>query len=115
MRVLVCGGQRYRLPERVHFVLDALQRETAIDCIIEGGAAGADHYAAGWAATRGIEIHEFKADWARHGRAAGPMRNRAMLVRGQPDVVVAFPGGAGTANMLQQAGATGIRIIEVDR
>ena len=29
-------------------------------------------------------------DWATHGRAAGPIRNQAMLQEGKPDVVVAF-------------------------
>ena len=56
------------------------------------------------------------AQWQRHGRAAGPIRNRELLelavARAQAlsspghsvsVLVVAFPGGAGTASLVQQA------------
>jgi hypothetical protein len=56
------------------------------------------------------------ADWRRHGRAAGPIRNRELLelavaragAHSAPGalvsvLVVAFPGGAGTASLVQQA------------
>lgn len=43
------------------------------------------------------------ADWKKHGKAAGPIRNGIMLRDGKPDMVVAFPGGRGTANMVDQA------------
>ena len=33
-----------------------------------------------------------------------------MLAEGKPDLVVAFPGGAGTANMIEQARAAGVRV-----
>lgn len=35
----------------------------------------------------GIDSEAFPADWAAHGRAAGPRRNQAMLDIAQPDVV----------------------------
>jgi hypothetical protein len=56
------------------------------------------------------------AEWGRHGRAAGPIRNRELLKQAvaravahtSPGsiatvLVVAFPGGAGTASLVQQA------------
>lgn len=51
---------------------------------------------------------------ARLGRAAGPMRNKQMLEEGKPDLVVAFPGGAGTENMVKQAKAAGIRVLRIE-
>jgi hypothetical protein len=36
-----------------------------------------------------------------------------MLDEGQPDLVIAFPGGAGTANMIQQSKARGIPVREI--
>ena len=33
---------------------------------------------------------------------------------GKPDLVVAFPGGAGTLNMVMQARKAGVRVIEID-
>jgi hypothetical protein len=39
-------------------------------------------------------------------------RNQQMLDEGRPDLVVAFPGGAGTANMVKLARAIGCEVIE---
>jgi hypothetical protein len=35
--------------------------------------------------------------------------------KGKPDLVVAFPGGRGTANMVKQARAAGVAVMEVGR
>jgi len=54
-----------------------------------------------------------RAKWSKHGRAAGPIRNQEMIDECKPDLVVAFPGGRGTADMVRRAKAAGIRVIEV--
>ena len=46
--------------------------------IVEGGAAGADSLAKAYALENGLVVEEFKPDWAKYGRAAGPKRNDAM-------------------------------------
>ncbi len=51
----------------------------------EGGARGADRLARVWAQLGGIEVETHPAQWERDGKAAGPIRNRAMLVNGRPD------------------------------
>jgi hypothetical protein len=58
-----------------------------------------------------IKHVEMKPDWKRHGPAAGPMRNQRMLDWG-PDLVVAFAGGKGTADMVRRARAAGVDVIE---
>lgn len=40
------------------------------------------------------------AEWDRLGRKAGPIRNQRMLDEGKPALVIAFPGGTGTAGMV---------------
>lgn len=72
--------------------------------MIEGGANGADHFAKAWAEERGIPFRTFHANWRMYGRAAGAIRNAQMLAEGKPDLVVAFPGGPGTADMVRRAG-----------
>jgi hypothetical protein len=37
------------------------------------------------------------------GRSGGPKRNQQMLEEGKPDLVLAFPGGRGTADMVRRA------------
>ena len=109
MRVLVCGGREYADAARVTEVLDA----QSITVIIEGCARGADSLAEDYARTHRIPVRHFPADWERNGKAAGHIRNREMLVQGRPDLVIAFPGGRGTANMVGQARLAGVRVIEV--
>ncbi len=63
------------------------------------------------ASTPSPEVYE--ADWHEHGRAAGPIRNARMIAEGRPDLVIAFPGGRGTADMVSRARKAGIEVREV--
>lgn len=111
MRVLVCGGRNYKNIDKLYSVLDAIHAITPISCIIEGGAEGADYLAARWSALADLNEHaRFKADWAIHGKAAGPIRNQRMIDEGKPDLVVAFPGGKGTSDMIKRAKVAGIYV-----
>ena len=112
-RVLVCGGRGYSNTPRVYAVLDDLHAHLGIVCVIEGSATGADARAASWALKQGVPTETFPADWKTHGRAAGPIRNQRMLDEGRPDMVVAFPGGRGTADMVRRAKAAGVPVVQV--
>jgi len=109
-RVLVCGSRNFTDAALLEACLDEIPRITAI---IEGGAVGADRLARHFARLRGVTVETFPAEWATHGLAAGPIRNKRMLVEGKPDLVVAFPGGPGAADMVRQARAAGVKVIEI--
>ncbi len=64
-----------------------------------------------WAESEGIKPTVFKADWSKHGKAAGPIRNRRMLEEGKPDLVIALQGGKGTASMIALAREAGVRVL----
>lgn len=113
MRVLVCGGRDYRDVGRVGAIIQKLHNEAGVDVLIEGGAYGADRLAREWAQSIGIRVETFDADWENHGSFAGPMRNTRMLNEGQPDLVVAFPGGRGTADMVRKARKAGVKVVEI--
>lgn len=83
-----------------------------ITLVIHGAARGADRIAASWAFRRRIKCWPFPADWDSYGRGAGLIRNAEMLVASQPDIVIAFPGGTGTADMVARAHAAGVPVIE---
>ena len=59
--------------------------------LVEGGARGADGIAKGWADARGVKTHTFIANWKMYGKAAGAIRNRAMLKAYPGALVIAFP------------------------
>ena len=113
MRVIVCGGRDYDGDAPWNHVMDVLgdlHRKTPISAIIEGGARGADSLAKTWALMNGVKCVTVPANWALHGTRAGPIRNARMLHEFSPDLVVAFPGGKGTANMIQIAEQAGIPV-----
>lgn len=101
MRVLVCGGRDYNDAFQLNQEMDSLHREINIAELIHGAARGADSLAAAWAHSRGVADRPFPADWKAHGKSAGFIRNEVMLREGKPDLVVAFPGGKGTADMIR--------------
>lgn len=108
--VIVCGGRNYNDRSAVFGTLDRLHAKSPIQAIRHGCATGADSLAGEWARLRGIPEQRYPADWQRHGRRAGPLRNLAMLDAGDVRGVVAFPGGAGTAHMAGAAHAAGIPV-----
>lgn len=111
MRILVCGGRHYEDRRTIRDALvHAAEGADSPVTLVHGAAPGADQVAAsvahwflGWA----TEAHP--ADWKRHGRAAGPIRNAEMAAAGA-DMCLAFPGGRGTADMVRRAEAAGIPV-----
>ncbi len=132
MRILVCGGRQfgtmpddvvfgtpawYREIKRVTAEADLLRRTLSslpeVRFVIHGEAKGADSHAALWASVNGVTVEAYPADWKKHGRAAGPLRNARMLAEGKPDLVIAFPGGRGTADMVRKAEAAGVPVRKI--
>lgn len=109
MRVLVCGGRDYLDRHAVFVSLDRLMAKRQVTTLIHGAAPGADSLAAEWAKLRGIEEIACPAEWKTHGRRAGPLRNAHMLTL-NPEGLVAFPGGIGTADMVRQAEKAGLSV-----
>lgn len=105
MKLLVCGGRSYTDVPVVHAVLAShIKPNDTGSVVIQGGANGADLIAKEWAYANGIHCAQIDPLWVIHGKAAGPIRNGVMLTL-KPDIVVVFPGGNGTADMVKQARA----------
>jgi len=104
--ILVCGGRDFRDRKLLNATLDAME----IDCIVHGGADGADNLAGEWAIARKLPEIIIPAQWNGFGKSAGPVRNGWMLKFTRVNHVVAFPGGRGTANMIQQTEKAGIQL-----
>lgn len=111
--MLVTGGRNYSNIYRVFEVLDQVHAETPITLLVVGDATGADTHARNWAGKRNVPWVRFSADWVKHGRSAGPRRNQRMLDEEKPSLVVAFPGGSGTADMVHRATKAGVRVLTV--
>jgi hypothetical protein len=111
-RICVCGGRDYINRARVFQSLDTALRILGDVEIIHGGARGADSLADEWARDRGVKVQVFAADWNTHHNAAGPIRNRQMLKHGF-DMLVAFPGGKGTQDMIDITMKAGVAVYQI--
>lgn len=107
MNVAFTGGRHYSNRKLVELIVDSLG---SVHCLV-GDASGLDALVRDqyWPAD---EITVFHANWECHGKAAGPIRNREMLQ--EADLLIAFPGGRGTADCIRQAKELGIPVLRVE-
>lgn len=112
-KVLVCGGRDFNNQGFLFDAMDSLHKSFNITCVINGGAPGADTLSQMWAQNEHVEVKTYMADWIGLGRKAGPIRNQKMLDE-NPDIgiIIAFPGGRGTENMISKAKAAGKQLIQ---
>lgn len=122
MKVLVCGGRNFTNWLSVHNELRPYLIKSEINDgdhstytleIISGMARGADTIAAKYAEQYNLRLHKFPANWDKYGKAAGSIRNQQMIDECYPDLVLAFPGGRGTADMIKRAKFNNIKVKEV--
>lgn len=114
MRIIVCGDRNWTDRAAIYEKMATVRRRVVGPItVIEGGAPGADTLAASCARQLGMEVIEVPANWAKHGKAAGPIRNKLMLSL-EPDLVLAFhpdlTQSKGTKNMCEQAAQAGVKV-----
>lgn len=112
-RILVCGGRDFDNVGHITRVLDFCRPYFALDfCMCSGEAPGADTIAHLWAIKNLVPFFGCPANWNALGKDAGTIRNQWMLKWFQPDLVIAFPGGVGTAHMKKIAKQKGVIVYE---
>ena len=110
--VLVTGGRDYADKLTVFDCLVKLNEQFERLIVIHGDAQGADMLAHDVCKEVGIEQVRVPATWNKYIKAAGPIRNKLMLdLFPATDLIMAFPGGTGTANMKSQAEKLGIPVM----
>lgn len=111
-RVLVTGSRAWADRAVVEHALGVAFGLWRPMVVVQGGCpTGADRMAWEWAWRAGVPCEVWPADWAAHGRAAGPLRNQAMVDAGAR-YVLAFPlpGSRGTEDCVRRAEAAGIPV-----
>lgn len=99
---IVCGGRAFH--DSFFFIraMDQIVKARGMpDKVVHGAAKGADTLADKRARRNQCTTIPVPTNWDEPN--AGPKRNEKMIVHHAPRLVVAFPGGAGTANMLALA------------
>lgn len=129
-RVLVCGSRDWRDIATIEAVL---RRELSPGAIVihgdngydvrgeplwgkpdEDAVRGADKLCGAVAHKLGHPVIPFTPDWDAHGKAAGPLRNTAMIAEGRPDRGIAFHAdlsrSAGTGDMVRKLRRAGLPV-----
>lgn len=131
-RLCVCGSRHFDdydlLCRKLDKLTEKIKEKRKIVIVTGAGAGivignrkrqGADALAEKWAYERRYSLLRFHADWNKHGKAAGPIRNSEMIEEGQPDAVIAFWDGEskGTKDTIDKAEAAGIttRIVRIEK
>lgn len=114
-RVIVCGSRGWRDRRAISDRVAALALDPRIEfppLLVHGRAPrGADRIVADLAARAGLPDEPHPADWERHGKRAGFVRNEEMAALGA-DLCIAFWDGTsrGTADMIARAEKHGIPV-----
>lgn len=101
--VVVCGSRDWTDAETIRRRLNRLPRNSLV---ITGGCRGADQLAAALVPGASCRSEVIPADWKQYGKAAGMIRNKAMIDR-KPHLVIAFrlehAPSPGTRDTIQRA------------
>lgn len=108
MKVLICGSRGFN--DRAVVAQAVVQSGMAPTHIVSGGARGVDILARLYAQSNGIEFTEYTADWNKHGKRAGFLRNVTMV--DVVDAVIAVWDGAsrGTKHSIDYATSQGKQV-----
>lgn len=105
MKVIVAGSRDFDDYESLKTYCDYILGNLTDIEIVSGTARGADKLGERYAEERGFPVTKFPADWNKHGKKAGPIRNEQMA--DYADALIAFWDGEsrGTKHMIDIAKA----------
>ncbi len=113
MRVLVCGGRHVQDADSICREVVRLHTKDPITVLIHGCLAGAGMIAEAWGRRNGIAIVRYPPNWEFYGKKAEGLRNGFMIADSRADLVLAFPGGRHTADLVQRAADGNIAVLEI--
>ena len=101
MKLIVAGGRNYNNYAHLKKTLDAFRLKYHVEEIVSGADHGVDTLGEQYAKEHDIWLTQFPADWNKHRKAAGPIRNAQMAE--YADCLLAFWDGSskGTKNMIE--------------
>lgn len=109
MKTIIAGSREGVTPVDV---LGAIERaDFSITAVVCGMARGADSFGLAWAEANGIPVECFPADWERHGKRAGFIRNVEMAEAADALILVWTGSSRGSRHMLDTARARGLRVL----
>jgi len=114
VRVIIAGSRHIPDDMADRVVAAAMTRWGITPTVILSGTAeGVDQAGERWAEARSIPIERYPADWKKHGRAAGPLRNKEMAENADATLVIWDGVSRGSKSMLREAKKRKLAVAEV--
>lgn len=113
MRLIIAGSRTFKhitFEDIVTFL--EIHRLSPTE-VVSGKAQGIDAAGADWAQVFGFPIKSFPADWNKHGKAAGPIRNKAMAEYADALLLIWDGESKGSFNMMSEMVVLGKPVYEV--
>ena len=110
VRILITGSRDWQDYGLLRQILLRTYQKSGPYTLVHGAARGVDREAAKFALSLGCDVEPHPADWGRHNRSAGIIRNNAMVSLGS-DYCYAFihNGSPGASHCAGAAESAGIR------
>lgn len=110
MRTIIAGGRN--ITDRAALAAAIAECGWCITQVVCGGAKGVDEMGRQWAMAHDTPVHLVLPDWGTYGKIAGPRRNREMAKVADALILVWDGASRGSASMLREAKAHGLRVYQ---
>lgn len=110
MKVIIAGSRGFSDFQLLYSKCDEILKDLSEIEIVSGTARGADKLGEHYASLKGYSVAKFPADWDKHGKAAGYVRNKEMAE--YSDMLIAFWDGEsrGTKHMIDLASDRDLKV-----
>lgn len=108
MKVIIAGSRNI---DNINYLYKAIQESGfEITEVVTGDCRGVDKLGIKYANVHKLKITGFPADWDKHGKKAGPLRNTVMA--NYADALIAIWNGTstGTIDMIRKARQKGLEV-----
>jgi hypothetical protein len=78
IKLAIIGSRSLKDKYELELAINELSLD--IDTVVSGGAMGADKLGEEWAKNQGIKVELHLPEWAKYGRSAGIIRNKAIVL-----------------------------------
>lgn len=111
MKIIIAGGRDFKDYNQLCEVCDHILAQFKNVSLVSGTARGADILGERYAKEHGYKVDRFPADWDKHGKRAGYLRNKQMAEHS--DGLIAFwdNKSKGTKNMISEANKEALMIV----
>ena len=107
VRVIICGGRDAPAPAVFMGIRASGIQPTIVLC---GDARGADTFGASWAGMNNIPVEHYPAEWDKHGKAAGLIRNEEMIKNANAMIAIWDGNSPGTKHAIETAQRYGLHV-----